>query len=159
MDNRSNGIGLAKCNEMLTICTALNLRKASRVVTKLFDDVLRPIGLRSTQLPILVTLRLLGPTTMSRLSDELVMSPTTLTRNLRPLMKRGMVQVSTGEDKRTREISLAEQGRRLLEDAVPLGEKAQGITVESLGQARWRNLIAELSAAVEVVQAQSRNGY
>ena len=153
MDIQSDGVDPAKCNEMLTICTALNLRKASRVVTNLFDDALRPIGLRSTQLPILVTLRLLGPTTMSQISAELVMSPTTLTRNLKPLMKRGMVQVLAGEDKRTREISLAEPGHRLLEEAVPLWEEAQGITVESLGQARWQNLIAELSAAVEVVQA------
>ena len=67
--------------------------------------------------------------------------------------KRGMVQVLTGEDKRTREISLAERGHRLLEEAVPLWEEAQGITVESLGQGRWRNLIAELSAAVEMLQA------
>ena len=138
---------------MLTICTALNLRKASRVVTKLFDEVLRPIGLRSTQLPILVTLELLGPTTMKELSAELVMSPTTLTRNLKPLLKRGMVQILAGEDKRTREISLAEPGHRLLEEAVPLWEEAQRVTVESLGQARWRNLIDELSTAVEVVQA------
>ncbi len=153
MGIQSDGVDPAKCNEMLTICTALNLRKASRVVTKLFDDVLRPIRLRSTQLPILVTLRLLGPTTMRQLSAGLVMSPTTLTRNLKPLMKRGMVQVLAGEDKRTREISLAEPGHSLLEEAVPLWEEAQGITVESLGHARWRNLIAELSAAVEVVQA------
>ena len=153
MEIQSDGVSPAKCNEMLTICTALNLRKASRVVTKLFDDVLRPIGLRSTQLPILVTLRLLGPTTMRQLSAELAMSPTTLTRNLRPLVKRGMVQVLAGDDRRTREISLAEEGRKLLEEAVPLWEKAQGFTVESLGRDRWRNLITELSAAVEVVQA------
>ena len=154
MDFQSDGVSPAKCNEMLTICTALNLRKASRVVTKLFDDVLRPIGLRSTQLPILVTLRLLGPTTMRQLSAELAMNPTTLTRNLRPLVKRRMVQVLAGDDKRTREISLAEEGRKLLEEAVPLWEKAQGFTVESLGRDRWRNLITELSAAVEVVRAQ-----
>ena len=153
MENRSDRVSPAKCDEMLTICTALNLRKASRVVTKLFDEVLRPIGLRSTQLPILVTLELLGPTTMKELSAELVMSPTTLTRNLRPLVKRGMVQILAGEDKRTREISLAEPGHILLKEAVPLWEEAQGITVESLGKARWRNLIDELSTAVEVVQA------
>ena len=152
MDVQSDLVSPAKCNEMLTLCTALNLRKASRVVTKLFDDVLRPIGLRSTQLPIFVTLRLLGPTTMRRLSNELAMSPTTLTRNIRPLANRGFVQVLEGEDKRTREISLTEQGRIVLEEAVPLWEEAQGITVEILGQARWRNLITELSAAVEVVQ-------
>ena len=90
---------------------------------------------------------------MKELSAELVMSPTTLTRNLRPLVKRGMVQILAGEDKRTREISLAEPGHILLNEAVPLWEEAQGITVESLGKARWRNLIDELSTAVEVVQA------
>ncbi len=153
MEIRSDGVTPAKCSEMLTVCTALNLKKASRVVTKLFDDVLRPTGLRSTQLPILVTLRLLGPTPMRQLSAELVMSPTTLTRNLKPLLKRGMVQVLAGEDRRTREISLAEPGRILLEEAVPLWEEAQGITVESLGHARWRSLIDEISAAVEVIQA------
>ena len=152
MDVQSDRASLAKCNEMLTLCTALNLRKASRIITKLFDDSLRPIGIRSTQLPILVTLRLLGPTNMRQLSDELVMSPTTLTRNIRPMVKRGFVQVLPGEDRRTREISLTEQGRGVLEEAVPLWEKAQGFTVESLGRARWRNLISELSAAVEVVR-------
>ena len=96
---------------------------------------------------------MLGPTAMRKLSAELVMSPTTLTRNLRPLLKRGMVQVLAGEDRRTREISLAEPGRKLLEEAVPLWEEAQGITVESLGHARWRSLIDEISVAVEVIQA------
>lgn len=153
MEIQSDGVTPAKCSEMLTVCTALNLKKASRVVTKLFDDVLRPTGLRSTQLPILVTLRLLGPTPMRQLSAELVMSPTTLTRNLKPLLKRGMVQVLAGEDKRTREISLAEPGGKLLDEAAPLWEEAQGITVESLGHARWRSLIDEISAAVEVIQA------
>ena len=153
MDVQSDRASLAKCNEMLTLCTALNLRKASRIITKLFDDSLRPIGIRSTQLPILVTLRFLGPTNMRQLSDELVMSPTTLSRNIRPMVKRGFVQVMPGEDRRTRETSLTEQGRGVLEEAVPLWEKAQGFTVQGLGQARWRNLISELSAAVEVVQA------
>ena len=158
MDIQSDGISPGKCKEVLTLCTALNLKKASRVATKLFDETLKPLGLRSTQLPILVTLRLLGPTTMRQLSAELVMSPTTLTRNLRPLLKRGVLQVLAGEDKRTREISLAEQGLRLLEEAVPLWEKAQGFTLESLGRARWRSLITELSAAVEVLQTERING-
>lgn len=154
MDIQSDSVSPAKCKEMLTLCTALNLRKASRVVTKLFDEALKPLGVRSTQLPVLVTLKMLGPTTMRQLSAELVMSPTTLTRNLKPLLNRGMVQVLSGEDKRTREISLGEQGRKLLEEAVPLWEKAQGFTIESLGQPRWRSLITELSTAVEVLQAQ-----
>lgn len=153
MYDQIGGVGPAKCKEVLSLCTALNLRKASRVVTKLYDEALKPLGLRSTQLPILMTLGMLGPTTMMQLSAELAMNPTTLTRNLRPLMKRGFLQVLAGEDKRTREISLTEKGSILIEEAVPLWEEVQGLTVKGLGQSRWRSLIDELSAAVEALQA------
>ena len=80
--------------EVLATCACLQLRKATRVVTQLYDGALRPIGLRSTQLPILVTLAAHGPLSMTDLAESLVLDRTTLIRTLRPLQRRGLIEVS-----------------------------------------------------------------
>ena len=135
----------AKCNEILSICVCLRLRKASRLVTRSYDDVLRPVGLRSTQLPILVALSLTHSAPMSVLADQLVMDRTTLTRNLRPLEERGLLEIVAGEDKRTREVKLTIQGREAVAKAIPLWDKAQGYAVEALGEGQLQRLHDSLS--------------
>ena len=135
----------AKCNEILSICVCLRLRKASRLVTRSYDDVLRPVGLRSTQLPILVALSLTHSAPMSVLADQLVMDRTTLTRNLRPLEERGLLEIVAGEDKRTREVKLTIRGQEAVDKAIPLWDKAQGYAVEALGEGRWQELHDSLS--------------
>ena len=134
-----------KCSEILAVCVCLRLRKASRLVTRTYDDVLRPVGLRSTQLPILVALSLTHSATMSALADQLVMDRTTLTRNLRPLEERGLIEVVAGEDRRTREVKLTTQGQEAVAKAIPLWDKAQGHVVEALGEGRWQELHDSLS--------------
>ena len=135
----------AKCNEMLAVCVCLRLRKASRLVTRTYDDFLRPVGLRSTQLPILAALSLTHSAPMSDLADQLVMDRTTLTRNLRPLKDRGLVELVAGEDRRTREVKLTIQGQAAVAKAIPLWDKAQGYAVEALGEGRWQGLHDSLS--------------
>ena len=135
----------AKCNEILSICVCLRLRKSSRLVTRTYDDVLRPVGLRSTQLPILVTLSLTRSAPMSVLADQLVMDGTTLTRNLRPLEEQGLVEIIPGEDRRTREVKLTIQGQEAVAKAIPLWDKAQGYAVEALGERGWQGLHDSLS--------------
>ena len=80
--------------EILGTCACQQLRKATRVVTQRYDEALRPIGLRSTQLPILVTLAAHGPLFMTDLAESLVLDRTTLIRTLRPLQRRGLIEVS-----------------------------------------------------------------
>ena len=136
---------LAKCNEMLAVCVCLRVRKASRLVTRTYDDVLRPVGLRSTQLPILATLSLTHSAPMTALADQLVMDRTTLTRNLRPLEDRGLVEIVAGEDKRTREVKLTMQGQEAVTKAIPLWDQAQRDAVKALGKRRWQGLHDSLS--------------
>ncbi len=115
------------------------------MVTRTYDDVLRPAGLRSTQLAILITLSLTHSASVSALADQLVMDRTTLTRNLRPLQERGLVEVVAGEDRRTREVKLTIQGQEAVAKAIPLWDKAQGYAVEALGKRGWGGLHDSLS--------------
>ena len=89
-------IDAAKLAEMARTCACFNFRKASRSVTQLFDQMLAPTGLRSTQLVILITGELLGPSSIARLARELVMDRSTLTRNLKPLLSMGLLQILDG---------------------------------------------------------------
>ena len=82
----------------------------------------------------------------------MVMDRTTLTRNLQPLLKRDLVAIAPGEDRRVRNVQLTAKGKRLLEMALPLWSKAQSQLVEGLGQDRWANLLGDLSAAIELTQ-------
>jgi len=145
-------LDLAKCDFVLTTCVCLNLRKAARAVTQVFDNALQPLGLRSTQLPVLVTLALSGSMTISQLAEELVMDRTSLTRLLRPLESAGLLEIVAGEDRRTRVVSLTDRGKETVADAFPLWEKAQGYVLERLGRRRWHDMRENLSATVSLVQ-------
>ena len=83
-------------------CTNFNLRKATRAVTHLYDEMLKPSGLRSTQYSLLTVLSLGEAETISNLAHKLVMDRTTLTRNLQPLKSQGWIKRVPGEDRRTR---------------------------------------------------------
>lgn len=145
-------LDLAKCDFMLTTCASLNLRKASRLVTQIYDKSLQPSGLRSTQLPVLVTLATDGPTTITNLADELLMDRTSLARLLRPLEIAGLIEIVPGKDRRTRGVSLTDQGMEAVAEAIPLWEEAQAFVIDRLGRKRWRDLLEQLSVAVNLVK-------
>ncbi len=133
-------------------CACFNLRKAARAVTQLFDDTLQPSGLRGTQFPILAVVSLAGPETIGRLAERLVMDRTTLTRDLKPLEREGLVEIVPGEDRRTRTVTLTKRGHEALGRALPLWKKAQARIVEDLGEERLRSLLADLSHTVSVIR-------
>ena len=139
-------LDLAKCDFMLATCACLNLRKAARAVTQVFDEALQPSGLRSTQLPVLVTLVVSGSITITQLAEELIMDRTSLTRLLRPLASAGLVKIEPGMDRRTREVSLMVRGYDAVSDAMPLWENAQAYVLERMGRKRWHDLRENLSA-------------
>src|ERR1041385_8508895 len=136
--------------EIAQNCSFANLRKASRMLTQLFDDRLRPLGLHSTQFTVLVALAVVGEATMTPLARELVMDRTTLARNLEPLQREGLVEVNPGKDQRTRLIRLTPQGAKLVAQAVPLWEEGQKAVIEHLGQIRWTALMGDLSSIVDM---------
>jgi DNA-binding MarR family transcriptional regulator len=143
----------AKIAEAAATCACFNFRKASRAVTALFDESLQPAGLRSTQLVILVATYLLQPAAVARLARELVMERSTLTRNLRPLIKLKLIRITAGQDKRTRLVTLTPQGLQTLADAMPLWERAQIRFVQRIGEPRWQELMSGLSATVEAARS------
>jgi DNA-binding MarR family transcriptional regulator len=126
-------------------CTCFNLRKASRTITQLFDRAIQPSGLRGTQFSILTMLSFVCPVTVTRLSKNLLMDRTTLTRNLRPLEQQGFIIVTAGEDSRTRIVELTNKGIKALEKAFPLWKETQSKIINKLGTKRFKSFISDLS--------------
>ncbi len=114
-------------------CIAVRLRLLNRVVTNLYDDALRPLGLKVSQLNILVVTAKLGLAQPTRVCDILQLDASTLSRNVERMRAKGWLEVVPGEDARTQPFRLTAQGRRLLERAVPAWEQAQEQAEELLG--------------------------
>ena len=136
----------------LAPCACLNLRKTARAVTQAYDAELRRAGLRATQFSLLATLAGRRPIRVTGLAEAMVMDPTTLSRNLRPLERRGFVRIRQGEDSRVHEVSLTRRGEAAFRKALPFWERAQGRIARALGKGRLRQLLMELAAAREVFQ-------
>ena len=100
-------------------CACFNLRKATRAVTQLYDDALRPSGLRCTQFSLLTLLKASGTVAMTKLAEDAVMDRTTLARNLEVLERGGLVRIRSGEDARVREIELTRGGSGQARRGVP----------------------------------------
>lgn len=131
-------------------CTCFNLRKATRALTQIYDDALRPVGLRANQVAILTISKAMGPIGMSDLASALVMDRTTLTRNLKPLHEAGYLESQPGEDKRRRVITLTSKGRRILADAEPLWKETQTRIADELGHTRWTRLLGDLNHVTQL---------
>src|ERR1700731_5000056 len=98
-------------------CACQNLRRVTRVVTRIYDHELRKAGLEITQFGLLTALAATGEANQKRLSAGFAMDSTTLTRTLGLLRKQGWVQVKRGKDRRARLFSLTRKGRRQLATA------------------------------------------
>ena len=126
-------------------CACFNVRKTARVITQLYDEVLRPTGMRITQFALLMAAGGLGPVTVTRLAKLGAMDRTTLTRNLRPLEERELIHIESGEDRRERRVTLTPRGQHALATAFPLWQEAQAKIVKGFGQERLQRLYAELA--------------
>lgn len=136
------------CAAIATECACANLRKASRAVTQLFDGALAPVGVRSTQLVVLLAIGATGTATIPGLSQELILESSTLTRTLQGLEQRGLVARTPGRDRRRIGVILTAEGRRLMLEAFPLWREAQTRLVAHLGAETWADLKVKLAEAV-----------
>src|SRR6266853_1458405 len=101
-------------------CLCLSLQRAARAVGRRFDAALRPLGLTNGQFSLLMSLNRPDPASMGQISVLLAMDRTTLTANLKPLERRGLVEVTVdAADKRSHRLALTSSGRALLAAAVP----------------------------------------
>ncbi|WP_394844867.1 MarR family winged helix-turn-helix transcriptional regulator [Pendulispora brunnea] len=131
-----------------TECTGMRVRQVSRLLTRIYDDCLRPLGIQETQYSVLVAVAMFGEdgVTMGALAGTLVMDRTTLTRNIVPLEKAGYLRVArSAADARARVILLTRSGERLIESAYPLWEEAQSKIRRTLGEDRFDALRSQLS--------------
>jgi DNA-binding MarR family transcriptional regulator len=129
MDNQKN----PAIEAMARNCIAVRLRSLNRVVTNLYDDALRHLGLKVSQLNILVVTAKLGLAQPAKVCDILQLDASTLSRNVERIRAKGWLEVVPGEDARTQPFRLTAKGKRLLERAVPAWEKAQSRATEFLG--------------------------
>jgi DNA-binding MarR family transcriptional regulator len=132
-----------------TRCSATALRKATRRVTQLYDDMLQPAGLTVTQYSLMTEILRRGPNspTVTELADAMVMDRSGLGHTLRPLERDGYVAlVQNRADGRQRSVVLTEQGRRLQKKATGLWERAQQRFLEVVGRDEKASLQAKLLA-------------
>lgn len=124
-------------------CLCLAAQRAARALGRRFDDALRPLGLTSGQFSLLMSLNRPAPPPLGAVADLLAMDRTTLTANLKPLERRGLTQTGTDPaDRRSRLLSLTDQGRAKLAEATPI----------------WIRVHAEIDAALPVDGAGLRAG-
>lgn len=132
------------------VCIALRVRKAARRVSQIYDQHLEPAGLTITQYGLLGHLRAFDGIGIGALAEKLVMDPTTLTRNLRPLERAGLVVLAPDQnDKRSRSLHLTDKGRSIYAHARPAWAKAQRQIETTLGLADASELNTTLDRIID----------
>ena len=128
----------------LNACVCNKARMAARVVTRSYDEALRPVRLRATQFALLVALGSDGAMSIAALAKLMAMDPSTLTRNLRPLETGGLV--ARGEEgwRRSKSVEITAKGRARLQQGLPLWRSAQSEVLRKLGPSSWSRVQAGL---------------
>jgi len=140
-------------------CTCMRLRKASRRMTQIYDHSLESAGMTVTQYGLLGHLARYDGIGIGALAEKLIMDPTTLTRNLRPLERRGYVSMKPDRrDKRSRCLHLTTSGRAAFETAKPAWVRAQRRIEEALGGSEAAALNVALDRVLEKLADERRTG-
>lgn len=133
--------------EVRDACLCLHLQRAARVAARRFDEAFRPLGLTNGQFSLLMSLNRPEPPTMGSVAAVLAMDRTTLTANLKPLERRGLVKVTADPaDRRSRRPVLTPAGRALLAAAVPIWTRTHAAIERLLARAGADALRADLLA-------------
>lgn len=133
-------------------CIAVRLRMLNRAVTNLYDDALRPLGLKVSQMNILVAAAKMGTARPADVCDHLLLDVSTLSRNVERMKARGWLEVVADQDGRAQPFRLTTPGRRLLVRAAPAWKKAQQQAKEILGE----EIVDELGQAIARLKSDSR---
>jgi DNA-binding MarR family transcriptional regulator len=134
-------------------CVATNIRKASRAISQFYDHALEPSGLKSTQFTLLIAITIHAPISITVLADRIVMDRTTLTRDLQRLEQQGLIEISTGTDKRAKIVELTRAGQVALMAAVPLRAKAQKHIEAQISEERLNTLLETIEEVVLAVKS------
>ena len=118
-----------------------NFRRTSRALTQLYEEAIRPLGLRATQLTILQALSRAGEVSQGQLGEMLAMDSTSLTRTLAIMRRQGWITERRGEDRRERWLRMSKGGEAQLRRVLPVWEKVQRRLRGQLGEQAWNNLL------------------
>jgi DNA-binding MarR family transcriptional regulator len=136
-----------------TDCVAHRARQVARVLTRSYDESLRPLGIQTSQLMLLVAVASAGDdgAPLGRIAKGLLMDQTTLSRNIVPLEKAGLVSLTSSEhDARSRVVALTSAGKRKIEEAYPRWKAAQREARQRVGADRLDALHDQLGAILDV---------
>ena len=130
----------------------------SRAVTQLYDDILRPSGLRMTQFSILATIARSGEANLRQLEAALAIDQTTLTRSLGLLQRDRVIERVPHPDGRIKSVRLTQKGRRMLDEARPLWAQAQNKVLREIGTTAWHDAERRLARLLHVAVEKRRRG-
>ncbi len=128
-------------------CLCLHVQRAARALARRFDEALRPLGLTNGQFSLMMSLNRPMPASMGAVASVLAMDRTTLTAALKPLHRRGLVEVTIDPaDRRGRLLVLTPAGRGVLASAVPIWHSTHADIEKRLGVGQPDRLRRNLDA-------------
>lgn len=133
-------------------CLAVRLRMLNRVITNIYDDALRPLGVKTSQLNILIATARAGLAKPAEVCHVLQLDTSTLSRNVERMKSKGWLEVVPDEDGRAQPFRLTAKGKKLVERTKPAWEKAQKKATELLGG----DAITVISDAVTKIRSRER---
>jgi DNA-binding MarR family transcriptional regulator len=145
--SKGNALSFKTTLKVRDTCLCLFIQRAARAVARRFDEALRPLGLTNGQFSLLMSLNRPRPPTIANVAALLAMDRTTLTANLKPLQRRGLIAVTIDPaDRRSRRLRLTAAGRALLVAAVPVWRRNHKAIERLLARSSADSLRADLRA-------------
>jgi DNA-binding MarR family transcriptional regulator len=132
-------------------CVSFNLRKASQTVSRLYSREMQDSPLRGPLFGLMMMIRRRGSASITALADDIGLDRTTLTRNLKPLEQKGLIQIERMTANR-KEITLLPEGEAAIQAALKCWSKAQAKVVRELGEERWNRMKQDLAAVMALGQ-------
>ncbi len=132
-------------------CMCASFRRASRALTQLYDEAMRPTGIKGTQFTVLQALSLAGKVSQRELGQILAIDSTTLTRTLEIMGRRGWVAKEPGKDRREWRLRLTRAGESQFKRALPSWEEVQSRLRSQLGSDRWEKLLSLTNIVTSMV--------
>lgn len=133
-------------------CIALRVRRMSRIITRIYDDALRPLGLTASQFTLLTSLAMQDGVTASEVGFDLDIEKSTLSRNLKRLLALGHIIMDPPAGRRGRGLHLTPRGQSVIRDAFPVWQAAQRRATDVMGK-ESRNTLDILLTQAEKLAA------
>jgi DNA-binding MarR family transcriptional regulator len=143
--------GKEECRFFETSCVSYNLRKSSHIISRIYAKEMADAPISGPLFGLLASIHKLGPRTITAVAKDLGLDRTTLTRNLKALTQRGLIEVRQVSANH-KEIRLRPQGETALRTSLDCWRKAQQRVVDTLGEDRWHRMLEDLKVVMALGQ-------